>query len=228
VKISLTPFSADLSLRIIYKEPMLGLAREELRFPLVRKILSSFECRLDDLKFDPNHASGNFIQFSRYYGSSLFGLNFGLEETSVNIFKAESKELALDICEKLSPIMDEIPIGPLRFNVSRHFTSKENINSFLTSLNPSVPDSLGSFLAGRGVFYRLQFPDLNLIVFVTVVNSLLTQDGLFVGMENQFLNQTESFRRTAELVLEKHEFILHSLGINVEENWHGKPKGSII
>jgi len=217
VKITVSPFSTDVNLGVVYKEPMLGLAQEELRLPLVREILNSFECRLDDLKFDANHLSGKYIQFSKYYGRSLFSLQFGLEETSASIFKVEKTELAFDICEKLSTILDEIPIGSTRLNISRHFTSKEDINSFLKSLNPTISEDLRNAVVGRGVFYNLQFPDIKLNVFVTVVNSLLARNGLFFGMENQFLSQPESLKKSAEVVLEKHDFILQALGITLEE-----------
>ena len=217
MKISVSPYSADVSLGVVYKEPMLGLAQEELRLPLVREILKSFECRLDDVKFDANQLSGKYIQLNKYYGRSLFSLQFGLEETSASIFRVEKTELALDICQKLSTILDEIPIGFTRLNISRHFTSKEDINSFLQSLNPTIPEDLRKTVAGRGVFYNLQFPDLKLNVFVTVVNSLLARNGLFFGMENQFSNEPESLKKSAEYVLEKHDFILQALGITIEE-----------
>jgi hypothetical protein len=216
VKLTVRPYSADLSLSATYKEPMLGLAQEELRLPLVKRILKSFELRLDQLSFDATRLSGNYFQFTKQFGSALFGLHFGLEETSANLFKAENVKQAFDILGRLSPILDEIPIASMRINISRHFEATEEARSFLASLNPTVPVGFKEFLDGGGVFYNLRISNHNLNLYITLVDSLLIKNGLFLGIENQFLPYPGGLMKSASIVLEYNNLILNELGIIVE------------
>ena len=217
MKITVLPYSADVSFSVHYKEPMLAISQEESRIPIIRNILRNFEVHLDQLAFDGKSLSGNFISFTKQYGPSLLGVHFGLEETSANFWRVDREEQVVDSFGKLFTILDEIPIASMRINMSNHFQVKGEVNSFLGSLNPNIPNDFKEFLSGRGVFFHLKFPELGLSSYLTVVNSLLVSNGLFLGAENQLSPVAGTLVDSLASVFEKLGFIMNSLGITVEK-----------
>jgi hypothetical protein len=217
VELKVRSYTTDLTLEVHYREPMLGLAQEEKRLPLVRGILKAFELRLDDVTFDGSRLSGNYIQFRKQYGASLLGVQLGLEETKANLFRVENQKQAFEIFGKLYPILDEIPIASTRMIINRHFIGIGDVNSFLKSLNPTAPLGFEGLLNGRGVFYNLRIPDQNLVIYITLVNSMFVANGLFLAIDNQFSAISGSLGKSADFALEKHNFILKELEITIED-----------
>ena len=129
---------------------------------------------------------------------------------------AQSEQQALDLYGKLFLILDEIPMSVLRFNISQHFSTDEDLPSYLKSLNPKAPNEFEDLLAGRGVIYNLQIKDVNLRIFITLVNSLLVENGLFLGLENQFSPYSLDFTAFSETVKKYYGFVLENLGLEAE------------
>jgi hypothetical protein len=195
---------------------MVGIIKEESRISLVRRFLKAFDLRLDELKFSTETLSGNFIHLTKGYSSALFVLSFGLEETSATLYKARNKQQALDLYGRLFQILEEIPISTLRFNISQHFSTEGDLSSYLKSLSPKAPNEFESLLAGRGVFYNLRLEDHNLTIFITLVNSLVVPNGLFLGVENQFSPYALDFSALSGTVAKHYAFVLKELGLEVK------------
>jgi len=62
----------------------------------------------------------------------------------------------------------------------------------------------------------LRIPNHNLNLYITLVDSLLIKNGLFLGIENQFLPYPGGLMKSASIVLEYNNLILNELGIIVE------------
>ena len=215
MKLIVKPFKSDIVLHAYYKESMVGIVKEESRISLTRSLLRAFDLRLNEIKFNSETLSNDFIHMTKKYGSAFFALSFGLEETSANLYNAESETQAFDLYGKLFQILEEIPIGVLTVNISQHFSTNEDSSSYLKSLNPDAPKEFASLLTGRGVFYNLRIEDYDLAIFITLVNSLVVKDGLFLGVENQFSPYALDFRGLSETVMKYHAFVLKELGLEV-------------
>ena len=216
MELTVKPVSADVIIKVVYKEPMLGLAKEDLRLPILRKFLELFHLRLDDLKFDNTSPSANFLKFTRAFGSALFGVSFGFEETSATLWRAENEDQALDLFERLFLILNEFPISRVTINVIQQFGSEGNLDAYLEALSPTIPEGFKNHLSGRGATYNLRIPEHDLLIYVTLSNSLFVENGLFLAIENQFSPYQGDFNAMTKITREKYNFILTELGINVQ------------
>ncbi len=214
--LNVKPFKTDVIMHAQYKESMLGLAKEDSRISLVRRLQEAFGLRLDAIKFNNETISGNYIHITKSYGSALFALSFGLEETSANLYDVESGQQIVDSYGVLFKILDEIPIRTMRVNVSRHFETEGDLGSYLKSLNPQVPKGFETLLTGRGAFYNLRIPEQNLNIFLTIVNSLLVAKGLFLGIDYYFDSYALDFDGISGLVTKNDEFILKELELKIK------------
>lgn len=205
------PFKTDIVTHAYYKETMLGLAKEDSRLSLVRRLQQSFGIRLDSIKFNSDTASGNFIHFTKYYGPALFGLSFGLEEASANLWDAQSGQQASELFGGMVKILNEIPLRSLHVNMARHFSTDGDLESYLESLNPHVPEGFKPQLSGRGAFYNLRVAEHDVRIFMTIVNSLLATKGLFVGIDYQFEPFTLDYGGLSEMLLKYNGFIMKEL-----------------
>ena len=133
--LNVKPFKTDVIMHAQYKESMLGLAKEDSRISLVRRLQEAFGLRLDAIKFNNETISGNYIHITKSYGSALFALSFGLEETSANLYDVKSGQQIVDSYGVLFKILDEIPIRTMRVNVSRHFETEGDLGSYLKSVS---------------------------------------------------------------------------------------------
>ena len=217
MELTVKPVSADIVIRAVYKEAMLGLAQESLRLPIVKKFLELFKLRLDDLKFDQTSLSGNFLKFTKAFGTSLFDVSFGFEEISARLWRTESEDQALDLFQKLFLILAEFPISTLTLNISHQFSTEGNVDPYLQDLSPKVPKGFQDILSGRGMLYNLRIPEHDLKIYITLANSLFVENGLFLALENQFTPFTGDFNAMTQIVLEKYNFILTELGIKIHE-----------
>lgn len=211
--LTVKPFKTDVVMQAYYKESMLGLAKEDSRLALVRRLQEAFGLRLDSIKFSKETVSGNYIQFTKSYGSALFSLSFGLEETSASLWNVESENQVAELYGSLFKILEEIPLRSLRVNVARHFTTEGDLDAYLKSLNPQVPKGFEALLVGRGAFYNLRLTDQNLNVFLTIVNSLLVANGVFLGIDYNFDPYVLDFDGVSRLVLKYNDFALKELRI---------------
>lgn len=203
----------DIALNVNFKEPMLGIIKEDARLSLIRRFLKTFNLPIDDLKFNNETPSGNFIHLTKSYGTAIFSLSFGLETVSATLYQAENEIQVSTVFNQLFKILGEFPIAVLRINVSQHFSSDQDVALYLKSLNPKVPVSFGDSLIGRGAFYNLKTQDKNLNLFITVVESQFVQGGLFLGVDNQFSPFSHDFAVLSETVLRNYAFTLQGLGI---------------
>jgi hypothetical protein len=210
------PSKTDVVVHAFYRESMLGLVKEDSRLSLVRRLQEGFGLSVDSIKFNKEKISTNYISVTKNYGLALFALSFGLEESSATLYNAESAPQVVEVYRALFKILDEIPLRALRVNVSRHFATDGDLATYFKSLNPVVPHGFEASLAGRGAFYNLHMADQNLNIFLTIVNSLLVANGLFLGIDYSFDPYVLDFDAVSGLVSRHDDFILKELGLQIK------------
>ena len=78
MELILKPATIDFRYRVVFKEPQFEIVKEGARVLLLNKIIKNFGLRLNDIKFNNQAPSNDFIHFSKFYGSSFFNVFFGL------------------------------------------------------------------------------------------------------------------------------------------------------
>jgi len=209
--------SVDLMYRAFYKEAMLELSSEKPRLSLVNKFLKAFDLGLNNLKFNPETASNNYIHFSKFDGPTFFNVSFGLEEVSAGLQVPRDEAQVTDLYGKLFQILEQIPISRRVMIVNQHLSTEGDASSFLKSLNPHAPSNFDKLLHGRGVFYTLKIPQHELTIHITFVNSLFIPGGLYLSIENEFSPNLYDSKKTFKVVKDHYDFILRELNLNVKE-----------
>jgi hypothetical protein len=208
--------SFDVSAKVTFKQPMLELTKEENRIPLIKKLLAAFSLRVNDVIFNLQTASENYIHFSRLYGLTWFDVSFGLEEWSAKIVKPQGAQQVKELLTRMSQIVDDIPTLTHRVTINAHLGMEENSVAFLNSLNPYVPPALESFLQGRGAFYNLKVSEHRLTVYLTVVPSLFVSSGIYLSIESLFDPTIYEFKTALEVADDFAEVIFKGLNLEIK------------
>ena len=209
--------TTDLSYQIFFKEPLLELMDIEPRRALVGKFLKAFKLRLDDIKFNEQTASNDWIHFSKFYGPTFFNVSFGLEQVLAVLQIPVDEAQVKDLYGKLLETFKHSPISRQYIVIRRQLSTKEDSSLFLKSLNPHCPSKFKKLLDGRGVFYTLRIPDHNLRIHITLVNSLLIEVGLYLSVENDFTPNLYTFKDTFKVTKEYDDLILEQLNLTIKE-----------
>lgn len=219
MKLVICPASTDLQFRATFSEPQLGLGRsvDDERYQLIRKILTAFDLHLNDLKFNNLAPSNDFIHFSKLYGACFLDVSFGLEEIQILMRRTESETQVNDIAAKVGHLLEARPFATQRFTIQEHFSTSGQLSQYLQSLNPHCPASFEGKLNSVGVHYTLKVSDHNLAIYVTAVESLFIQKGLYLSLEFEFSPNKYDLGNALAVTKEQYRFILNGLDLAIKE-----------
>ena len=105
------PSFVEFRYEAVLKESMLSVTVEESRISLIKKFLKAFDLRLNDIKFDGQALSNNYIHFSKFYGPTFFDVSFGLEEISARLRMPTGEAQVADLYGRLFQIFEGNPIS---------------------------------------------------------------------------------------------------------------------
>ncbi len=210
------PVGTELFYQVFFEKPMLDEILEGSRINLIKKLVEAFELHLNDIRFNIETPSNNYIHFSKFYGPSFFDVSFGLEEVSALLRGPKDKTMAEDFYGKLFEIFRHNTISRQKMNVQRHLSTEGDSALFLQSLNPHTPDKFHDLLYGRGVIYDLKVSEHELAIHVVIANSLFQEKGLYLSIENDFEPNQYDFKTAFKITNDKHDFILKELNLRIE------------
>lgn len=216
MELIVTPVTVDLIYQVFFEEPAFELIKDESRVSLIEKMLKSFELRLNDLKFNGEALSDNFIHFSKLYAPGFLNVSFGLEEVSASLRNPRDEAQVADAYGRLFKLFEQNPISRQIMTIQRQLSTEGDSISFLNSLNPHYPSNFERFLERRGVYYTLKIPENELTIYVTVVSSLFVENGVFLSIENHFSPNRYDFKNAFKIAKERHDFILKELNISIK------------
>ena len=216
MELVITPKAPDLSYRALFKEPLFQFVMQSTRINLVSKILKEFKLRLNDIKFNQETLSNNFIHFSKFYGPTFFDVSFGLEEIEGSLKLAQDEAQVIDIYGKLASLFEQNLVSLQRMTIQRHLSIEGDSISYLRSLNPHASNKFKKFLHGTGVHYTLKISDHELTIYITLVESLFIKGGLFLSIDNEFLPNQYDFQEAFKIAKGYQDFILKELNLTIE------------
>ena len=210
------PVGTDLFYQTFFEEPMLDETLEGPRIRLIKKLVKAFELRVNDIKFNVETPSNNYIRFSKFYDQSFFDVSFGLEEVSALLRMPTNETQVEGLYGKLFKIFEGNPISRQKISIQRQLSTEEDVALFLQSLNPYTPKTFQQILHGRGVIYDLKISEHELAIHVVVANSLYIKQGLFLSIEYDFSPNRYDFESAFKIAKDKHDFILKELSLRIE------------
>ena len=213
MKTVVTPEIVDLKYRIIFAEPQLDLIREERRIPLIKKIIESFGLSINNIKFNDASPSNDWIHFSKLDNPTFLNVSFGLEQVEAWLQRPQKEEQVLANYGKLALLLKDIKFASQTMMIQWHLKVDGDNLTYLKSLSPNIPENFKEFFHGSGVSYTLKIPEHNLTIFVTVVESLYTENGLFLSIENEFSPNKYSFDESLKIARHFHDIILEGVGL---------------
>ena len=211
------PVTTDIRYRVIFKEPQFELIKQEPRISMLSKIMKNFDLHLNDIRFSDAALSNDYLHFSKFYDATFFNVAFGLEEVEASLQRVQNEDQVEDLYGKLAQLFEQNPISLQRVTIQRHLSTEENVSLFLESLNPNPPSNFKKYLCGTGAYYTLTISDHNLSIYITIVESLFIQKGLYLSVENEFSPNKYDFQETFKIVKEFQEFILKGLDLYIKD-----------
>lgn len=215
MQLIIKPASADINYQASYKEPILSVIQNEVRIVLIKKILETFELRLNNIKFNDRNPSNEYIHFSKYLGQCFFDVSFGLEEIAARIGTPEDEAQVIDLLTKLHTLLKDYIIASQKLTVQRHFEAEGSVDSYLQSLNATIPRNLQSHLSGRGVIYDLSYPEHELSIQILISSSIVIENGLYLYVHFGFSPNKYDFDDALELTKTQYDFILNELELKI-------------
>lgn len=144
------PESTDFHCSLVFAEPQIELAGEERRFPLIRQVMKRFLIRLNDIRFNVNSPSNDYLHFSRFYGQAYLDVSFGLEEIEVWFRRIESENQLLEVLSDFFEVIKGISVSIQRMALHQHFSSEGDVQGFLNSIIPNHPEAFGARNSNKG------------------------------------------------------------------------------
>ena len=171
----------DINYQVSFSEPLLTLATEAVRLPVINQILKTFSLRLNDIKFDHSYPSNNFIHFSRYYLNAFFDVSLGLEEITIKINRPENEKQVYGFLDSFFKIIKEDKISGQRATLMSHYSTDGNVKTYMEAINPYTPDNFQRHLDGKGAIFMLKIPEHELTCKILLAESLLVAGGIYLS-----------------------------------------------
>jgi hypothetical protein len=215
MELMVKPSFVEFRYEAVLKESMLSVTVEESRISLIKKFLKAFDLRLNDIKFDGQALSNNYIHFSKFYGSTFFDVSFGLEEISARLRMPTDEAQVADLYGRLFQIFEDNPISVQRMNIQRQCSTEGDVASFFQTLNPHTPKKFQELLYSRGMIYDLKVLEHELYIHVLIANSLVVEGGLYLNIDFEFSPNKYDFENALRITKDQHEFIFKELGLKI-------------
>ena len=209
------PTAADFFWQVFFEEPQFELAKEEQRITTVNKLLKTFDLRLNDLKFNAETLSNNFIHFSKFYDQTFFDVSFGLEEIGALVRNPQSEAQAVDLLTGLFKIFENNPFSGQRCTITLQCSVEGDIKSYLETLSPYTPDNFKNIIYGRGLIYSLKIRKHQLTIQVLIANSVYVEGGLYLNLDFHFSPSPYSFREGLKIVQDQVNSIEKELNFKI-------------
>ncbi|MBI4596111.1 MAG: hypothetical protein HY730_07000 [Candidatus Tectomicrobia bacterium] len=133
----LEPTDISISYLAEFEQPQLNQIKEDSKISLVQKLITNFNLRINDLKFDTVSISDRFVSFSKFINRTFFDVSFGLEQISATLNNPESMEQVEGLFGMLFEVfIKEIPLKLQRYIIQQQSKAKGDSKSFLQKLIP--------------------------------------------------------------------------------------------
>lgn len=208
----------EISYYVSYSNPLLNLASEKNRQNILNKIMSSFNIRLNDVKFGAETPSDRFFHFQKFLDKTDLKVSLGVEELSVKIINPKDEADIYTLLNKVLNLVKSFKgfdIGHQRIVISEHFSTDDDIVQHLNSFNPFTPNEFEESLKSKGLIYRLVDNEYDFNIFIVMDKSIAVKDAIYLNIDLQFSPNKFSFQDMFGVAKERYQKITSALGLEI-------------
>ena len=213
--------STEAVYHLIYKIPLLSIGLDKIRIPIIKKILTQYDIRLNDINFDTNKPSDKFLSFIKFYGQTLFDVSFGFEELHATIKTPKDENQIAELFGSFYKIISsakEFLAKRHQVTIAQHFSIEgQSLLEYFENLNPYTPEGFINKLFGKGVIYSLTDKEHNLNVQIVLTNSLLYPNAIYTRIDYDFYESQFDFFDMFEVSRETYKFLMTEMGLEIVE-----------
>ncbi len=213
----------EISYSVSYSNPLLNLASEKNRQNILNKIMSSFNVRLNDVKFSAETPSDRFFHFQKFLDRTSLKVSLGVEELSVKIINPKDEADVYTLLNKVLNLVKSLKgfnIGHQRISISENFSTDDDFVQHFNSLNPFTPDEFEESLKSKGVIYRLVDNEYGCNIFIVMDKSIIAIADIYLNIDLQFSPNKLSFQDMSGVVKERYPKITSALGLEIANRWN--------
>ena len=210
----------EISYYVTYSNPLLNLASEKNRQNILNKIMSSFNIRLNDVKYGAETPSDRFFHFQKFIDKTDLKVSLGVEELSVKIINPKDEADIYTLLNKVLNLVKSIKgfdIGHQRISNSQHFSTDDDFFQYLNSLNPFTPNEFEESLKSKGVIYRLVDKEYDFNIFVAMDKSIIIKEGIYLSIDLQFSPNKLSFQDMFGIAKERYQKITSAFALEIAD-----------
>lgn len=211
----LEPAEVSITYLAEFKEPQINQIKEDSRISLAQKLTANFNLKLNDLKYDVASISDKYVRFSKFIDRTFFDVSFGLEQILATLNNPANLALIKKMFGSLFELFEGFPIKSQRYIVQQQSSTKGDFKGFIQKLNSYSPDKLQNFISGRGISYHLRFKEHDLAAFITLSDSLIIENGVFLYVQLDFAPNKYDPRKTFEIAENHFDVLLKGLDLSV-------------
>jgi hypothetical protein len=139
VDLLIKPVDVDMNCRMVYSETAFENLEEKSRVKFIKRLMSNFDLRLNDIKIKTDEPSDKLFNFSKVYGPCFFNSWLGLEEANFRIRNPIDNNQVDELYSKFSEIVFTENFKLVTFNIREHCASLGNLEEYLKNLVPKIP-----------------------------------------------------------------------------------------
>lgn len=218
MKLAVESAGTDLFYQAIFREAILEESESKPRFALLKKIMKNFMIRLNDIKFNQETPSDNWIRFSRFYGQTFFNVSLGVEEVSAALRRPVDEAQVKDLYIKFFELFEKFDLSYQKMTIQQQFSVDGDVNKYLNSLNPYTPEKFENQLIEKGVIFRLRINDHDLSIYLVVIKSIIIEGGLYLNIDFEFSPNKYNSYNAYDIVRKYYDFILEGLNLTMKIN----------
>jgi hypothetical protein len=189
----LVPQHASCSWEFKFAKPAIEELAEEKRLAFIGKLIKVFNLQLDDIDFNIQKASHEYIRFTRLFEGSLVDFSIGMESAKISINEYTNPNVLKKSYFDLASMINGRELNSVSLAIHRHCSLDGDIRALFDRLCSYDPPSFSEKIMGRGVSYFLEFNEIDLFLIFGVSPSLSVENGIFITFYFQYTNLTMNY-----------------------------------
>lgn len=187
----------------------MDLFESKTRIGIINNILKVFDVSIDNMKYDMGPPSENSISFSKFLGDVFLVFKIGAEKCELDMNRITTTDFCVETVDNFRSIFSDIQLSRQKVTIQTHFSVDEGAEQFIDSISPPAPVSFEGKIAVRGVIYSLNLAEKHADLLITVADSMLLQDGVFLQLAADFQDNSSGALELKDEMVAVYNYILN-------------------
>lgn len=198
-------------------KPLFDIVREDNRIALSGYLVEVFGLSIDDIKFNTQSLSNNYIVFSKIYGQTWVNVSIGLEMVSCRIAHPETADQIIETISKIHNIYTNADINEYNVEINVHYSFAGNLEKYLSNFYNCIPNAFEDCFDGGGIIYGLGWPKEKMKCHVVLSKSLVVDKGIYLATNFKYSPDNNDYNELVKAIKDRRDFVLSGLKLVAEE-----------